>query len=342
VSRRALTLLLSGVLALALTLAAAFTTVPYVSLGPGPAYDTLGAVDGTAVILVTGAKTYPTTGRLDLTTVGVRDGITLFEAVKGWLSPREEVVPREVLFPPDQSAKQVDQMNVQQMRQSQDAATTAALHQLGLPITTEVVVGSVAPGAPAMGKLTAGDVISSVDGKPVGSAQSLRQGISAHKAGEQVVVDYTRRGRTGSATITTMASPDKPPRSVIGISPREQSSSPVKVTISLRDVGGPSAGLMFALGIIDKLGAESLTGGRNIAGTGEITAAGMVEPIGGIAEKLLGARAVGATVFLVPVDNCADAKANRPRGLELVKVATLQQALAGLALLRQGGTPAPC
>jgi PDZ domain-containing protein len=342
VSRRALTLLLAGVLSLALTLAAAVTRVPYVSLGPGPAYDTLGAVNGSSVISVTGAKTYPTNGRLDLTTVGVQDGITLFDAVRGWLSPREEVVPREVLFPPEQTAKQVDQMNVQEMKQSQDAATAAALRQLGLPTTTVVAVESVATGAPATGKLTPGDILTTVDGSPVDSATRLRQLVGAHKPGDQVTVGYSRRDRPATATITTTSSSTKPPRSILGVGVQEQSSSPIKVTISLRDVGGPSAGLMFALGIIDKLGPDSLTGGRNIAGTGEIRPDGTVGQIGGIAEKLLGARAVGATVFLVPADNCADAKANRPSGLELVKVATLKQALAALQVLGNGGTPAPC
>jgi len=114
------------------------------------------------------------------------------------------------------------------------------------------------------------------------------------------------------------------------------------VTINLKEVGGPSAGMMFALGIIDKLGPDSLTGGRHIAGTGEITADGTVGPIGGIGEKLLSARRAGATLFLAPAGNCAEAARSLPAGLVVAKVATLQDALTALQAVRDGGTPVTC
>ncbi|MGB8651090.1 MAG: PDZ domain-containing protein [Mycobacteriales bacterium] len=341
-SRRALTLLLASLLAVGLAVAGASSTVPYVALTPGPAYDTLGAVGGAPVLSITGHQVYKTDGALDLTTVSVRDKISLLEALQGWLSSSEAVVPREILFPPDQTQEQTDQENTQQMQQSQDAATTAALHELGLPSTTTVVVADVTKGAPADGKLEDGDVLRTVDGVAVKDMAALRALISRHQPGESVVIGYTRDGRPGTVTVGTVASTDPQPRPLIGIVPQEHSTFPVKVDITLKDVGGPSAGLMFALGILEKLGPESLTGGRHIAGTGEITADGKVGAIGGIAEKMRGARAVGATVFLAPADNCAEAKASKPAGLTLARVSTLKDALAALATLRAGGTPRGC
>ncbi|MGZ6791546.1 MAG: YlbL family protein [Mycobacteriales bacterium] len=337
-SRRTLTLLLASTLALALALAGGLAQVPYVELSPGPAYNTLGAVDGRSILTVTGHPTYPTDGALDLTTVSVQDRITLLQALRGWLSSSEAIVPREVIFPPDQTQQQADQENTQLMVQSQSDATSAALHELGIPSKT--AVGSVTKGAPADGKLQPGDVLTSVDGKPVTDPASLRALISTRAPGQPVVVGYLRKGVAGSATLTTVASTDKPARALIGITPSEVAD--VKVQISLQDVGGPSAGLMFALGIIDKLGPDSLTGGRNIAGTGEISADGKVGAIGGIAQKMRGAKARGATVFLSPADNCAEARKNKPSGLTLVRVSTLHGALLALATLHAGGTPPSC
>ena len=342
-SRRALTLLLAAVLAVGLALAAVATPVPYVSLSPGPAYDTLGKVDGVPVVSVTGRPTFPTDGRLDLLTVSVQDRITLLQALKGWVSSREQVVPRDILFPPKQTRQQAEQENVQQMRQSQDSATTAALTELGVPATRSVAVASVQPGGPAAATLKAGDVLVSVDGARVSTEGELRAAIGRRAPGRQVTIAYTRDGRPGSATITTGTSTDKPVRPVVGIVPQGRSEFPVKVMINLRDVGGPSAGLMFALGIIDKLGKESLTGGRIVAGTGEISDDGTVGPIGGVAEKLIAARGAGATVFLVPAENCPAlaGDANR-KGVTLVKVGSLKDALAGLAAIRAGRVPTSC
>jgi PDZ domain-containing protein len=182
--------------------------------------------------------------------------------------------------------------------------------------------------------------VTTVDGHKVTDATSLRNLITARAPGRTVVLGYVRAGKAGTVTLTTVASKDKPVRAVIGITTKEE--TPVKVNIQLKDVGGPSAGLMFALGIIEKLGPDSLTGGKLLAGTGEITADGKVGAIGGIAQKMLGARHENATVFLAPADNCPEAKANKPDGLTLIKVSTLQGALDALATLRAGGTPLSC
>jgi len=117
---------------------------------------------------------------------------------------------------------------------------------------------------------------------------------------------------------------------------------PFQVKISVGDIGGPSAGLMFALGIIDKLTPGNLTGGRFIAGTGEIAANGAVSPIGGIQQKMAGARAAGATIFLTPAANCPDTAGAVPQGLRLVKVSTLAGAMRDLKALSAGGSVPSC
>ena len=341
-TRRGLTLLLASLLAVGLAITGAVATVPYVALKPGPAYDTTGSVGTTKVISISGATEHDNAGQLDLTTVSVADHISLIEALKGWLSPNEAILPREIVFQPDQTQEQTNQQNAQEMTDSQNAATTAALTYLGYKGTTTVYVGSVNKGFPAEGKLKAGDELVSIDGTKVTSTTQLRSLIGRHKAGEDVTVGYVRDGRAATVTVGTVAAKDETKRPVVGAQLGTRTEFPIKVEIKLQDVGGPSAGLMFALGIVDKLGTTSLTGGRNVAGTGEITPDGKVGPIGGIAQKMRGAKAVGATYFLSPVDNCQEARDTKPSGITLIKVSTLQSALAALKTLRDGGTPPSC
>lgn len=341
-SRRALTTLLALVLAVGLAIAGGAQTVPYVVLSPGPAFNTLGSVGATEVLSITGGKTYPTDGALEATTVSVTDPVSLFQALQGWISRDDAVVPRELIYPPDQKREQTEQQNAEDMRQSQDDATVAAMKVLGIAGTTQVTVGAIADKGPSEKRLQVGDVITTVDGRAVTDVAALRRLISARKPGATVVIGYLRGGKPGTVTLTTIANPDAPPRAVIGITAATSSHFPIEVEIKLRDVGGPSAGLMFALGIVDKLQPGSLTGGRVVAGTGEIDEDGKVGAIGGIAQKMRGALRTKATVFLVPAANCDEARGARPDGLQLVRVATLQDALNGLRVLREGGTPQSC
>lgn len=341
-SRRSPTLLLSGALAVVLTSVASAAQVPYVAYQPGPTFDTLGAVDGTPVIQVEGREVFPTEGRLDLTTVSVRSELTLAEAVVGWLRRDQAVVPAELVFEPGQSEEEVRQRNAERLIESETAATTAALTELGVPFELEVAVVAVQAGRPAEGELEAGDVLTSVDGEPVTGSAELRERIAGLDPGTSVRIGYLRDGERGEVTLTTAPPPeDSGARSVIGVQLAEVPEYPFDVTITLRDVGGPSAGLLFALGILDKLGPESLTGGMYVAGTGEITTDGAVGAIGGIPQKIAAAAAKGADVFLVPDGNCAEAAATAPDGIRLVRVSTLQDALDALEALREGGTPPP-
>ena len=338
VSRRTVTLLLATLLAVGLLVGSLVATVPYVQLGPGPTFNTLGQDAGQPVIDISGRQAFPDTGHLDLTTVSVQSQLSLAEALLGWVRRDEAVVPRELVFPPGQSDQQVDAENTRQMQQSQDAATVAALTQLGIPVS--VTVAGVPAGSPAADRLREGDVLVSVDGTPVTGPSQLRTLIGNRSVGAQVRVGYRRGDTPGEAVLTTVGSGDSTPRPLIGVTTGV--AFPFTVTIGLKDVGGPSAGLMFALGIVDKLEPGSLTDGRYIAGTGEITPEGAVQPIGGIQQKLRGARAKGATVFLVPAQNCADAAASRPAGLQLVRVTSLASALQALQTVRDGGTPTAC
>ena len=341
-SRSTSTLLLATLLAAALTGAAVATPVPYVALGPGPTYDTLGEVDGTPVIDIEGTRTFPTDGHLDLTTVGVQPQLTLLEALRGWFDRDLAVVPRETVYPPDKTTEQVDEENVQSMQRSQNSAVTAAARQLGYATVT-VTVAAVSAGSPSQGRLREGDVLVSVDGEPLADEAALRAAITGAGVGATLRLGYERGGEPGTAAITTAASPDDPARPVIGIEPAESVGDlPFEVDITLEEVGGPSAGLMFSLGILDKLGEASLTGGRYIAGTGEITSDGTVGAIGGITQKLIAARAKGAVAFLVPAANCAEAVVRPPSGLALVRVERLAGALEELEAVREERTPTLC
>ena len=343
-TRRAWTLLLASVLALGLGATGAFVKVPYVALKPGPTCNTLGRCGSPAqeVLAFTGATAQERSGQLQLTTVSVQDHLTLVEALAGWVSSSDAVLPREVVFAPDKTDQQNQQQNAEEMAQSQNSAATAALTYLGYKGTTQLLVQAITKDAPAEGKLKAGDRIVSVDGTPVGNEDQLRKQISSRRAGQPVTIGYVRQGAPGTVTITTQAAPDSSKRAIIGITPTVRTSFPVKVDIRLADVGGPSAGLMFALGIVDELGKTDLTGGLNVAGTGEITDDGTVGAIGGIAQKMRGAKARGATVFLAPADNCDEAKKTKPSGITLVRVTTLASAVDALAALRAHATPPSC
>jgi PDZ domain-containing protein len=337
-------MLLATILAIGMTLVAAVATVPYVALQPGPTYNTLGTFDGKPVITVSGHRTYPVDGHLNMTTISVVTRLTLVQALRGWFEDDLAVVPRDVIYPPDQTDEEVRAEEQAAFRGSQDSATAAALRQLGVRGLVHVLVDKVDAGAAAAGKLKSADELIAIDGAKVTDAKQLRRLIGTRRPGDPVRVTYLRGGRKADVTVTTKSATNKDGtvRPVIGVQTRERTDYPVKVSISLGDVGGPSAGLMFALGILDKLEPGSMTGGRFIAGTGTIDADGAVGPIGGITQKLIAAKRNGATVFLVPEGNCGEAVSGAPSGLRLVKVATLKGAVAELSKLRSGARTTPC
>lgn len=338
VKRRGITLVVGLVVLVVLFGLVSVAKVPYVELGPGPTVDTLGSADGHEVIQVSGIGTTKSTGELRLVTVNVQPEVSLWEALRGWLQPDYAVVPTEIIYPPNLSQQQVDQQNAQEFKDSQNSAETAALRALGYPVV--ITVSEVVAGSPAQGHLQVGDVITSVDGQAATTGETLVSLIHAKPIGTPLRIGYTRSGVAGTTTITTTAGQGGQPQIGVGITQKQP--HPFTISFDLSKIGGPSAGLMFALGIVDKIKESDLTGGLDIAGTGTIDDNGVVGPIGGIAQKMIGAKDAGATVFLTPAQNCSDALASAVPGLELVKVNTLDDALNALAALREHRQPALC
>jgi PDZ domain-containing protein len=341
-SRRSLTLLIASVCTAVAIAVSVLIPVPYVILGPGPTLNTLGKdSSGHPLITISGRASYPASGHLNMVTVSYQgcqgDRFNVFTALVAWLNPHQAVVPEGEICPAGQTQKQTQEQDTLQMTSSQQTATAAALTELHIPYSTQVAVVQAEKGFPAYGVLKPGDVITKVDGQPVTSQAALTRMITAHPAGSTLTVTVIRGGQTRQVRVGTRQSGGHP---VMGVAITGRYKFPFQVKISVGDIGGPSAGLMFALGIIDKLTKLDLTGGKFVAGTGEIEAGGKVDAIGGIQQKMTGARNAGATVFLTPAANCADAKAAVPTGLRLVKVSTLHDAVTALENLRSG-RPAP-
>jgi Lon-like protease len=342
-SRRAVTLLIAGIGLVACLVIVFAVPVPYVALLPGPTYNTLGPLDGKPVVQISGHRTYTAPGHLNMVTVsyiggpGANPPFNIFAALQAWLSPHEAVVPQEELFPPGQTQQQVVKQDSEQMVNSQQTAQAAALCQLGIKFTTIDTISGTISGLPAAGRLHRGDVIKAVDGKPVTCKSSAATMIRARRVGHRVVLTVARGGKTHTVALRTASYKGEP---VIGVNVVESFKFPFQVKINIGNVGGPSAGMMFALAIIDKLTPSNLTGGRFIAGTGEIEVNGAVDPIGGIQQKMAAARAAGATVFLAPADNCPDTARSVPPGLRVVKVSTLRGAIAALKAVK-AGQPVP-
>jgi Lon-like protease len=346
-SRRQVTLMVATAGVVVCLVAASFISVPYVILSPGPTLNTLGALtpqqSAKPLIQISGARIYPTSGHLNLVTVsyqgGPSDGFNIFTALQAWLTPDEAVVPESELFPPNQSQQQVARQDTEDMVNSQQTAEAAALCQLGTKFTTVDRVVQVEKSRPATGVLRVGDIITAVDGRPVTCRADAGAMIVARRPGAPVQLTVSRGAATKHFRLTTASSAGN---AVVGVHVAESYRFPFQVKIDVGAIGGPSAGMMFALGIIDKLTPGDLTDGKFIAGTGEIAANGAVGPIGGIQQKMAGARSKGATIFLTPAANCQDTHGAVPAGLRLVKVSTLAQAVQYLKALAAGRSVPSC
>ncbi|MFC7304952.1 PDZ domain-containing protein [Streptomyces monticola] len=351
--RRTATMLASTLMLIALLCVGVLIKVPYSEMTPGPTVNTLGDHGGEPVLQISGHKTYPTSGHLNMTTVRVTSAdynMNLVQAVYGWLAHDNIVVPHETLYPDGKTEEQSSQENAEEFSQSQESAKVAALKELDIPVQSRVIVSTVLKDSPAEGKLHAGDVIKAVDGKEVKQPEDVAKLVTQHKPGQKVVFTIVpakeaaaaeKAGKEPSVTeqiaVTTQKADDDD-RAVVGIQAGTDHTFPFSIDIKLADVGGPSAGLMFALGIVDKLTPDDLTGGKFVAGTGTITDDGVVGPIGGIGMKTVGARERGAEYFLTPADNCATAAKDVPDGLTLVKVKTIDDARKSLQDIRKGKT----
>lgn len=336
-SRRVRTLSIAGALFVVLFVLALTMPVPYVILSPGPTYNTLGADDGgNTIIMIDGKKPNSTSGHLNLTTVSIsNESVTPFQVIAAWLEHDEVVVPRTSVYPPGVSQQKTNQQNTQDFLDSQDSATAAALCELHYPKGFGVL--KVSADGPSHGILDPGDFIRTVDGHPAGSATALATVLSAAKPGRTAVVDVIRNRRPAALKVTLGPPLSGRTGARLGVTVTSGCLAPFTVDLGLgNQIGGPSAGLMFALGIMDKVGTVDLTGGRFIAGTGTIDANGKVGPIGGIQLKMIAARDKGATVFLAPAGNCADVRKATPSGLRVVRVSTLHGAVQDLLAIEKG------
>ena len=326
-----------GVLALiGLVFAINFYRLPVVALSPGPMEDVL------ARLKVEGSRVYDSEGKLYLTSVGIDDDVRFYEALLDMANRDVQLLPRAELYPEEQDSTEIDKENAALMDRSKETASVVALREVGYEIEPSgVEVTQVVAGAPADGKLRAGDRILDADGRAVDSTDEVRAAITRHEIGERVAFRIDRDDTEKNVSVQVREA-DGQPR--VGILLRDLFPDlPVKVSIETENnIGGPSAGLMFTLSIIDKLTPEDLTGGSRIAGTGEIALDGGVLPVGGVAEKLIAVRRLGVTTFLIPAENCDSVRGQVPDGLRLVKVSTINDALRFLRDPKAAATAPGC
>lgn len=342
-------IVLGVVLLLTVTLVggAGLVRAPYVVYAPGSAFD------AEAAISTPDTPSYETDGSVLFLTVSLRGAsrrVSFAEAAYGWIRGDQDVFPRRLILG-DQTGEESRQQSLQLMQGSQLLAAKVALEHLGYEVETTgqgAVVNTVMEDVPAAGVLEQGDVIVAADGRPVAVDEDLRAVLAEKQPGDTVELEL-RRGaalahaedapepREDTVEVEMVADPDPPsgeePRAVIGITTFTfglDYDLPFAVEVDTEDVGGPSAGLALTLGILDRLTPGSLTGGKDIAVTGEIAADGTVEEVGGIAQKAAAARSRGVALILVPAPEADVARAHAG-GIPVVGVATLDDALEALA-----------
>ena len=328
-----------------LTVALTATPAPYVIEQPGPTFNTLGTVsvavedsdkkEKVPLITIDGATTFPTEGNLNLLTVnvlGIPDALPSWgDIILAWFDSSKAVVPVDAVFPPNITNDDRQKENTALMVNSQHDAIAAALTYEGYEVVSGIEVLGFAEDSPSEGALQIGDVVTSINGFAPQSVQQLRDKLTAAGAGTIVTLTVVRDGKPVDVDIAPYK--NDAGDVVLGIGASVAYDFPFDVTIRLDDVGGPSAGMMFALGIIDKLTPGNLNGGLNISGTGTIDNLGNVGPIGGIRQKLFGAQNTGSSLFLAPEANCDAVVGNTPAGIAVFAVGTLDEATTVLSYL---------
>jgi PDZ domain-containing protein len=316
-----------------------FGPAPYVIDEPGPVFNVLGETGGKQVIKVHDAKTYPVTGELDALTVQQvgepGNQPSWFQVWQANNDPAKAVIPMDVAYPPGVKSSQVYAEDAALMLASQQDAQAAAMNYLGIKFTSRVYVISMMTDSAANGLVKPGDYIDSINELAVADADLLRNRVQAWDGKAPIRVGLTRKGVSKVVEVT--------PRKVdgkyyIGVYVGYKYEFPFKIDVDLGDVGGPSAGTMFAIGMIDKLTPGQLLGKSHVAGTGTIEANGKVGPIGGIVQKMYAAKGAGATVFLAPSANCAETVGKVPSGLKVYRISKLNTAVELLTALQAGSS----
>lgn len=340
-SPRALTLGISLISTGLLLAGLMVVPAPYAIKSPGPTKDTLGEVNSQGLINISNAPTFESTGQLRLTTVGVSGGpgfpVNFAQVIQGWLDPTRAVYPVETVFPQNSTKEEIAQENAVAMTTSQQNATYAALDALGYDIDTTLFVQGTAADSPATGLVEKDDIIASIDGMDVTGYDALIKYLDTVAAGTEVNLGITRDGKDLLIPVKTTLNPQGE-GSRLGIFLRLDFDFPVDVDIKIDNIGGPSAGMIFALGIMDRLTEPDEANGQIIAGTGTMNTAGNVGAIGGIRQKLHGAKRDGAKYFLAPTSNCDEVVGNIPDGLQVISVQTLDQAWSAVQAIGEGDT----
>jgi PDZ domain-containing protein len=279
--------------------------------------------------------------------------MTLPQMMGRWLASDDTVVPLETVIPANSNAEEVARQNAAAFASSESNATVAAMNHLGRPL--ETMVYDVSEGAPADGTVKINDVITSVDGTDVTVPGDVSDAIGDKSPGDEVTLGIDRGGKTETETVTLGEMPDELAgdeeaeaatggngKAFLGVTMVAQPADGIRVEYNLKDIGGPSAGLMFSLAVVDKLSPGELSGGEFVAGTGTIASDGTVGPIGGITHKISAAKNAGASVFLVPAGNCSEASSADSGDMTLLEVDTLDGAVDALTAHNRGEDVETC
>lgn len=338
-SPRTLVLLVAGTTALVLAAVVAALPVPYVIFSPGPVRDTLGAsADGEDLIVIEGTETFPTEGQLDLTTIRVAGGplgrVTVLDAVQAYVDSSRSLRPVETVYPPEETREEAREASTAQMTSAQQSAAVSALKALGEDVPSRLVVSGFAGNPASEAVLAEQDVVTALDGTALDSSTQLVEELQAYSPGDVVDITVDRDGEPVTESVELAESDEG--AVILGVLISPAYDLPFEVSYDVGGIGGPSAGLMFSLGIYDKLTPGSLTGGEHVAGTGTMDDDGGVGPIDGIQQKLVGARDVGASWFLAPAANCDDVVGAVPPDIQVTAVATLEEAVDAVETIAEG------
>ena len=338
----------SFILVVALIAAVFLVPVNAVIEAPGPTWNVLdnGSSSDQDVLKVSGTETYPTEGALRMTTVSVSGcpgyPVTTADVIAAWFSADKRIVDRNEVCPQDQSAQQVEETGKAQMTASQDSAVIAALIETGMAGAMHLTVTEVIEQQTST-EIQAGDVLETItpeggEATTITSFSQLRELMTTIPEGTRVTLGVNRSEQQTTAALTTIAPQEGTTGSLLGLSLKISVDSTVEASFGLSDVGGPSAGMMFALGVVDEITPGSLTGGKDISGTGTINMDGQVGPIGGIQQKMAGARNSGSRFFLAPASNCDEVRGHEPEGMQVFAVSTLHEAVTATEAIASGNT----
>lgn len=340
-------LLLAVAIAAGAVLLAGVIPSPYVIERPGPTVDVLGSIEiekgePRPVIEIDDVDVFEDEGSLRLLTVSISGSR---EHPKSWLSllpglvdPAQQILPVDEVYPEGESEEERTEYNAALMEDSQEKAAAAAFEYLGNQVPVTLTVAGVADGSPSDGVLQEGDVILAVGDLSDVSYAQLREEIARNGAGTPLKIAVERDGERVDLDITPEL-PEGGEEPMIGAVLQTDYDLPHEVDIALADIGGPSAGLVFTLGLIERLTPDSLLDGQQVAGTGTINASGQVGAIGGLEQKMWAASRAGSELFLMPLANCADLPEEIPGDLHVAPVATLEEAVAAIEASAAGEEP---